>query len=721
MSSNKKNDGFNPVKMMELMYQLMDTEIWKYSNREEKLVLPFFQESAVERLIVEVGKIFKRQPTLLSIQSPVIVVGDLHGNLIDLLTILKNNGAPPWTKYLFLGDMVDRGQFSLETVVFIYLMVYNFPKDVFVIRGNHEVRAMCAQFGFKNELMQKYNSLDLFKTFTNTFDQTPFGALIDTRILCMHGGIGPHVKSLRSIAKTKRPLSKINKKYASYDLLWSDPFENAVEYENSPRGYGYLFGKKHIIEFEKRNNLSIIIRGHEMATNGVNFDFDGHIVTVFSASNYCNLGNDGGVLQIEPGCHVTAHTYRPSGRVLRADEVDYMTVILETTKIPRGIAFILRRQKKQSPQDDDVFSEFLDKLKPKTGELTFFVPNQFVLSKHAREKQKRLKAYLEREQKKKQTAHQLSQQQSAELNAVPPIQSPPSPRLMVKPKRVSRSVISDPRRVVQTPVNTEFPDSAASLPRRVKKKKARVPVKEEQATHEEVMQHSDSESEDHIQVYSDNELDGLKCPTETEPFSSSKRAESVRGARRIMRQKRRESPTPFMAGDVATKFMAAQTKKKINVVKEGPIQPPSASENVIETKQQDVEATQATEIEPMKPESEKSEQQVPISPEKKRRKKRIKVIHIPDAATESPSPELTPQTNESEIVGEKIQEQQAKENETSMQKEQVNDVDNGAHSESDQYENLIFDEGQLSGKGVIPPMRLLVAEVSTTDSDMQSD
>ena len=553
----KKVRPFNPQYMLELMYKLLDNEIWKYSSREQTLCIPLFSEEAIENVVRKAGEIFQKQPTLLKIQSPVIVVGDLHGNLLDLLSILKNQGAPPWTKYIFLGDMVDRGEFSLETILFIYLMFINFPNDVFIIRGNHEMKSMCKTFGFYNELMKKYNSENLFQTFIETFDYTPMAAIVDSSILCMHGGLGPKVKSLKSISITKRPLHRISKKHASYDLLWSDPYEKAVDYEPSPRGYGYLFGKSHVIEFEKRNKISIIVRGHEMATNGVNFSFDGRLVTVFSASNYCGLGNDAGVLQIEPGRHITAQTHPPFNNILKSDEAKYYKVKMR--KSTSSISFSnLQKPFNDSNSSIDIESDVLSHYKPH-DEFTFIVPNQFVLCKHASAKEQKLKQFLE-ENKIKQKETDKSEKDPKEQKFIER-QSLIStfPKQMKKTKKSTKSVITEIPKIDVSQEIPDFPDSAIDMAVAQKRKKSQrpfllSPIKAKR-------HNNDSDLETEIKLH-DN-IGNLK--NSAEQFSLTKkmpkrRSESVR-ERKVIKPKRRMSPTPVITGDVTAKFIAAQANQ----------------------------------------------------------------------------------------------------------------------------------------------------------------
>ena len=311
---------FEPQKMLQLFIDLLKFDVWKYARKRKKLRLPVFSADLLKKTISATRDVFAKEQSMLNVQSPVTVVGDLHGNLLDLLTIFKKCGLPPDTRYIFLGDLIDRGEFSLETIIFIYLLKICYPKEIFIIRGNHELRGVCLKFGFSAEIKKKYTDDTIFQEFSKTFGYTPIAALIDSTILCIHGGIGPCVNSIKEIAAARRPMRRVRKKLPSFDILWSDPCDDITEYQRSHRGYGHLFGKEHCIEFEKNNSLSLIIRGHEVATNGVNYCFDGRIITVFSASNYCNMYNDGGIVEVLPGAHINAITYKPYPRILLATD-----------------------------------------------------------------------------------------------------------------------------------------------------------------------------------------------------------------------------------------------------------------------------------------------------------------------------------------------------------------------------------------------------------------
>lgn len=109
------------------------------------------------QLIDECNAILRNEPNLLSLPDPLTVVGDIHGQFYDLLKIFEVGGNPENTKYLFLGDFVDRGSFSIEVLILLYSIKINFPETVYFLRGNHECRQMTTFFNFRDECKYKYD------------------------------------------------------------------------------------------------------------------------------------------------------------------------------------------------------------------------------------------------------------------------------------------------------------------------------------------------------------------------------------------------------------------------------------------------------------------------------------------------------------------------------------------------------------------------------------
>lgn len=253
--------------------------------------------------------IFASEPSLLSLKSPLVIVGDLHGHFGDLIRILKTDRIPD-NRYLFLGDYVDRGNFSLELVILLVLLKIKFPGNLFLIRGNHEFDCLARTGGFYSEVMRAYRSEAVYNSFMDMFSYLPLAALVDDRILCVHGGLGPVDLSLSKLANLQRPITEFDDE-AIAALLWSDPRNDVDTYRKSQRGIGYFYGEQATTKYLEENRLDLLVRAHEYVTDGVRWWFDKRVVTVFSASNYCGRSNNrAGILKIDP-TGITEKTYLP--------------------------------------------------------------------------------------------------------------------------------------------------------------------------------------------------------------------------------------------------------------------------------------------------------------------------------------------------------------------------------------------------------------------------
>lgn len=169
----------------------------------------------------------------------------------------------PETNYLFLGDFVDRGYFSLETVLYVILLKLRYPDRIHIIRGNHESRQITQVYGFYEECLRKYQSSVVWGYLTDLFDYIPIGALIGNSILCLHGGLSPLISSLSQVlffTSIHPKISSLNRfqevphEGAMCDLLWSDPEERPgwEGWNESPRGAGCLFGMDQVLKVMER-------------------------------------------------------------------------------------------------------------------------------------------------------------------------------------------------------------------------------------------------------------------------------------------------------------------------------------------------------------------------------------------------------------------------------------------------------------------------------------
>ncbi|XP_070186361.1 serine/threonine-protein phosphatase 2A catalytic subunit beta isoform-like [Littorina saxatilis] len=218
--------------------------------------------------------------------------------MYDLLELFRIGGYPHDTNYLFLGDYVDRGYYSVEVISLLVALKVRYPSKMTLLRGNHETRFTSQVHGFYDEVMVKYGNAKVWHLFTEVFDYLPITALVNGKVLCMHGGLSPSIKTVDDIRKLERiqeapfdgPIS---------DLLWSDP-EDMQGWGTSERGAGYVFGADVSKTFLHDNNLAMVSRAHQVVDEGYEWCHDGHVVTTFSAPNYCyRLGNRAAIMQLD--------------------------------------------------------------------------------------------------------------------------------------------------------------------------------------------------------------------------------------------------------------------------------------------------------------------------------------------------------------------------------------------------------------------------------------
>lgn len=255
-------------------------------------------------------RIFSSEPSVLQIKAPVKIFGDLHGQFGDLMRLFDEYGAPStagdiaYIDYLFLGDYVDRGQHSLETITLLLALKVEHPHNVHLIRGNHEAADINALFGFRIECIERMGERDgiwAWQRINRLFNWLPLAALIEKKIICMHGGIGRSINHIEQIENLQRPITMEAGSVVLMDLLWSDPTENdSVEgLRPNARGPGLVtFGPDRVMEFCNNNDLQLIVRAHECVMDGFERFAQGHLITLFSATNYCGTANNAGAILV---------------------------------------------------------------------------------------------------------------------------------------------------------------------------------------------------------------------------------------------------------------------------------------------------------------------------------------------------------------------------------------------------------------------------------------
>jgi diadenosine tetraphosphatase ApaH/serine/threonine PP2A family protein phosphatase len=245
-----------------------------------------------------VSLLFSLEPVLLHLRGPIVLVGDIHGNIDDLLRIFGECGYPPHQRYLFLGDYVDRGLFSIEVLTLLFALKCKFPDEIFLLRGNHETRSISTVYGLMGECKQRFGPV-LFSEFHYVFENLPIAAVVERALFCVHGGLSPELRKIGEFQDMEKP-GGVPVGIAA-DLLWSDPSASVEWFEPNPRGIGQLFGEKAAKGFLEGNRLQMVVRSHEACSDGMEWPFgDRHraVLTVFSTTDYCGSGNAGVVIRV---------------------------------------------------------------------------------------------------------------------------------------------------------------------------------------------------------------------------------------------------------------------------------------------------------------------------------------------------------------------------------------------------------------------------------------
>ncbi|KAK6753043.1 hypothetical protein RB195_012570 [Necator americanus] len=290
-----------PTGMTDALAKMLEgviKKIWTSTpNQPRKHVLSY---NEMWELCLRTRELLLIEPCFIKVDPPVVLVGDVHGQLYDMLEMISFIGHPPSKRMLFLGDYVDRGDYGLETITLLLALKLRFPDEIYLLRGNHETRCVNRQYGFFDECKRKFprKGTQLWTAFQHVFNCLPVAALVGSRIFCAHGGISEDLLSFKQFERIFRP-TDICDIGLLCDLLWSDPSNTSKLYEPSPRGVSSVFGKAAVDNFCNTMDVDLICRAHQCVVDGYEFFADRKCLTIFSAPCYCGeLDNQAAVLQV---------------------------------------------------------------------------------------------------------------------------------------------------------------------------------------------------------------------------------------------------------------------------------------------------------------------------------------------------------------------------------------------------------------------------------------
>ncbi|KAH8370171.1 hypothetical protein KR093_002476, partial [Drosophila rubida] len=290
-----------PKHLDELIENLLQ---WKIDKRINVPEIDIF------KLLQSARGVLIGEPMLLEVDAPINVLGDLHGQFSDMLRYFDNAGYPPKTSYLFLGDYVDRGKYSVETLTLLLAYKVKFPYSLFLLRGNHEAASINQVYGFYDECKRRF-TVRLWRCFVDCYNCMPVAAIISDRIFCCHGGLSPSLHEMDDIRNLPRPCDVASSGLLC-DLLWADPDTQINGWAKNSRGVSFTFGADIVMQFLARFKFDIVCRAHQVVEDGYEFFAKRQLITLFSAVNYCDeYDNAGGMMCVDEYLNISMIVLKP--------------------------------------------------------------------------------------------------------------------------------------------------------------------------------------------------------------------------------------------------------------------------------------------------------------------------------------------------------------------------------------------------------------------------
>jgi len=227
------------------------------------------------------------------------------------MEVFKVGGECPHTNYLFMGNIVNRGYYSVECILLLLALKARYPDRMTLMRGNHECRQLTQVYGFYDECLKKFGNPSVWKAATDVFDCFVLGAIVDEKVYCVHSGLSPELHTIDQIKHLPR-LQETPRHGGLFDIAWSQPDTETEGFmiNPDPCEIGYLFGPDALLKFREHNKLELVVRAHTLQMEGFRIQYPMKLskaaqpvhtlATVWSAPNFCyRCGNTAAILEFD--------------------------------------------------------------------------------------------------------------------------------------------------------------------------------------------------------------------------------------------------------------------------------------------------------------------------------------------------------------------------------------------------------------------------------------
>uniref|UniRef100_A0A914ZEC1 protein-serine/threonine phosphatase n=1 Tax=Parascaris univalens TaxID=6257 RepID=A0A914ZEC1_PARUN len=302
--------------------------------RDERKINQQMKEQQIVQILHRGADLFQKDPILLEFALPesgLVIVGNLDGEISDLLTVMRTLGFPPQKHYLFLGSYIDRenrGPYQMEVFIYLVLMKLRWPSYIYLLRGCQEVFDCNYECGFAELCNQTFRNNKIYGVFSGTFDVMPLAAIVGDSLLCCHGGISQWMTSRDNIRQMPRPTYRKNMKMLDRclltDILWAIPTRfQRIPFIPSPEiDAGFAFNEAALDAVMRALHVTTIVRSHQHRSGGFYEDFRGKCYTVYTVPYGINDRCFGAVLRlqrsVDGGMEITPiqHREKPSSSIV---------------------------------------------------------------------------------------------------------------------------------------------------------------------------------------------------------------------------------------------------------------------------------------------------------------------------------------------------------------------------------------------------------------------